>query len=85
MKKLFSLCPVFGIALIGLQSAVKAETWWLLVLGDYNKDIALEKIEMSSEEQCHAEGMKLEQSSMKGKINKWRETYDLAYECVKGK
>ena len=55
MKRLF--LPL--LAAIALPTAVNAETIWLIIMkGNYNGFTDMEKIEMTSIEQCEEQGQK---------------------------
>ena len=81
MKRLLIATGLFAFTAF----PVKAESWWLLLMGAAGKGAAIEKIEMASEEQCHSEGLKLEKSDEAGKLHSRISWYYLSYECVKGK
>ena len=70
MKRL--LLPL--LAAFALPTAVKAETYWLVLIMGYSR-CALEKIEMKSMEQCKEEGAKFET----------KKTIDRRYICLIGK
>ena len=64
------------LAALALPTAVNAESYWLiLVLEEYSGVGALEKIEVSSMDECSQQG------------KRWRESYRTLrnYWCIKGK
>ena len=88
MRKLVSLAAVFGIGLTGLQSAAKAENWWMVVYAEARRNNFAYTVPMESETQCEAAGAKLIGSSAKnGRLSRVPSSggnIRVGFECIIG-